>query len=286
VDPTWAVISPVTMPAAVVEAASAVASARATHRPRSSSTATPSTTLANRVLMIPSVLKMWEITGMDVTETAIANTRAIEPSAPFGPASRSSGRIDASPSPKMNGRVVPIASRNAVGRRFSDASTRRAADPDTNIRSNSPRLYIHDRTDSVTLPSTPNTDPISGTSRPRTADPKSTPARISPMILGWPALTNRCPTRLAIPTMIASARQMVPISAVDMQRTSKWEQRTRGRDTATESIAQLEAAAQSAVERGVSSTTIRVRRDLRQGAESRISGRVPNGWAVALPCAT
>ena len=118
----------------------AVASASTAHSRMSSRTATPRTTAAKRVFMMSRLLKMCEITGIEVTDTAIPNTSATEVGTPLGPATACSGRDFARPRARRNGSAVPQASSHAVGLRFSLASTRRAAEPETNMRSSKPRL--------------------------------------------------------------------------------------------------------------------------------------------------
>ncbi len=81
---------------------------------------------------------MREITGIDVTATAIARTSMTDVSPPAGPIKRSSGSTVPMPSAMKNGSGVPTARIHAVGLRFSWPSTRRTSVPEMNIRSSSP----------------------------------------------------------------------------------------------------------------------------------------------------
>lgn len=81
---------------------------------------------------------MREITGIDVTATAIASTRITDVSSDAGPISRSSGSIVPMPSAMKKGSGVPTARIHAVGLRFSWPRTRRTSVPEMNISSSSP----------------------------------------------------------------------------------------------------------------------------------------------------
>ena len=87
----------------------AVATASTPQRTMSSRTAVPRIRLANRVCRIFKSWKIREMTGIEVTATAIASTSRAADLTPLTPTSGSIGMIDARPSPKTrkNGNGVP-----------------------------------------------------------------------------------------------------------------------------------------------------------------------------------
>ena len=136
--PTCSVTEPARSRPTSVVVARAVATASTAHSAMSSSSAAPRMMLANRVCRIRRSKKMREITGIEVTATAMARTRSTDASSPAGPVSRSSGSKVPMPSAMKKGRGVPIARIHAVGLRFSCPSTRRTSLPEMNINSRRP----------------------------------------------------------------------------------------------------------------------------------------------------
>jgi hypothetical protein len=86
------------------------------------------------------------MTGIDVTAAATAKTSTTAAWLPASPVKASSGRSGATNNDRKNGRGVPSPRIQAVGLRFSLPSTWRTDDPETNIRSSSPRWYRNPRT--------------------------------------------------------------------------------------------------------------------------------------------
>src|SRR5205809_5066771 len=96
------------------EAARAVATANTAHRPISSSTATPSTSRANLVCNTFRSKNILEITGMDVTATAMLMTKMREPRSPLLPINQAKGRMEATASITKKGRQVPAVASQAI----------------------------------------------------------------------------------------------------------------------------------------------------------------------------
>ena len=118
-----------------VEFVRAVATARTPQRTMSSRTAKPRTRLANLVCRIFKSWKIREITGIEVTATALASTNKVDVLTPLTPTSGSMGMTEARPSPntRKNGNGVPTPRIHAVSRRFSLESSRRTWLPEMNM---------------------------------------------------------------------------------------------------------------------------------------------------------
>jgi hypothetical protein len=92
--------------ARVVDLANAVANARMIHKAISSSTAYPSSRLTKRVRMMPRSQKMREITGVDVTEVAMATTRRVDVCWPSVPVRRASEMNPRKPRPSTKRKLA------------------------------------------------------------------------------------------------------------------------------------------------------------------------------------
>src|SRR6266478_8697702 len=91
VTPVWTAIFQAGSP---LDSARAVATASTAHSPMSSSTATPSTRRAKRVCRILRSKKIREITGMEVTATAMLITSNKDARFDFAPINHASGKSD------------------------------------------------------------------------------------------------------------------------------------------------------------------------------------------------
>src|SRR5260370_4995231 len=118
--------------------ASAVATASTAQSTISSRTATPSTRRAKPVCRIFRSRKMREITGIDVTATAMLITRIKDVRFPLLPTHQRSGTYEAASTIAKNGKPVPSVANQAICLRSFGRNRALVSAPEMNIRSKSP----------------------------------------------------------------------------------------------------------------------------------------------------